>query len=77
MPIRGLIPFILISFLLATLAFADILTPNDPLFDSWDENNPQGNNWGREFIKLPSAWGIETGSTATKIAVIDTGFLTR
>jgi len=72
--------YIIISFIVlvilitASLVFADVLTPNDPLFDSWDENNPQGNNWGQEFIKLPSAWGIETGNPVTKVAIIDTGF---
>jgi hypothetical protein len=49
-------------------------TPTDPKFDSWDENNPDGNNWGQEFIKLPSAWDITTGSNAVKIGVVDDGF---
>ncbi len=53
---------------------ADFLFPNDSRFDSWDENNPEGNNWGQEFVKLPSAWAITTGNKATKIAIIDFGF---
>ncbi|MBU4002885.1 MAG: S8 family serine peptidase [Proteobacteria bacterium] len=71
---RILISSIIFIFLFATLVLAGVLTPNDPLFDSWDENNPQGNNWGQEFIKMPSAWDIETGNATTKVAIIDTGF---
>jgi len=48
--------------------------PNDPNFDSWDENNPQGNNWGQEIIKLSSAWSIATSSLNYPIALIDSGF---
>lgn len=47
--------------------------PSDPKWDTWDENNPQGNNWGQEFIKLPSAWDLTIGSKNTKIAVIERG----
>lgn len=46
----------------------------DPKSGVWDETSPAGNNWGHEFIRLPSAWDITTGSQQTKIAVVDTGF---
>lgn len=62
--------------LFATLVLAEVLTPNDPKFDSdtWDEDNPEGRNWGQEFIKLPSAWFIETGNKDIKVAIVDDGF---
>jgi formylglycine-generating enzyme required for sulfatase activity len=50
------------------------LYPNDKEFDSWDENNPGGNNWALEYIKAPSAWHIITGNSAVTVAVIDDGF---
>jgi len=68
----SIIIIFVVSF--AFLALAYPLTPNDPRFDPWDENNPQGNNWGQEFIKLPSAWSMETGSKNIKVSVIDDGF---
>jgi subtilisin family serine protease len=40
-------------------------------YNSWDENNPAGNNWNLEFIKAPSAWDITTGSPAVSIGIID------
>ena len=49
--------------------------PNDPKFDpSWSESGPGGNNWGQEFIRLPSAWEIATGTPSVKVAVVDSGF---
>ena len=58
----------------AITVFAIALLPNDSKFDSWAEDNPQGNNWGQEFIKLPSAWALATGSSTYPIAVVDDGF---
>lgn len=51
-----------------------VLTPNDRLFDSWDENNPEGNNYGQEIVKLPSAWDFTVGSSSFPVAVVDSGF---
>lgn len=45
--------------------------PNDSEYDSWDENNPSGNNWGSEFIKAPSAWDITTGDSSVVVGIID------
>lgn len=60
----GVIKIIFVSIVIFIIAFSisglAVLTPSDPLFDFWDENNPQGNNWGQEFIKLPSAWDFTT-----------------
>lgn len=41
-----------------------ILTPNDPHF---------GKQWGMVKIKAPEAWDITQGSSAVKIAILDTG----
>ncbi len=49
------------------------LYPNDPLWDSWTDNNPSNNNWGFKLIKAPQAWAITTGTRATKIGIIDLG----
>jgi len=65
-----LVPFIFIVFVSSITAA--ILLPNDPLFDSWNESIPEGNNWGQEFIRLASAWSLETGTYP--IAVVDGGF---
>jgi len=48
--------------------------PADPKWDSWDEANPEGNNWAYEYIKAPSAWDYTTGGSYVKIGVIDHGF---
>jgi hypothetical protein len=56
------------------LALGNLEEPDDPLWDSWDSNNPHGNNWGQEFINLPEAWEYETGHSDTVISIIDTGF---
>lgn len=47
--------------------------PNDPLSGAWDENNPDGNNWGLEYIKAPTAWHTTTGG-GVRIGVVDNGF---
>ena len=52
----------------------EMAIPNDPLFDSWGQETPEGNNWGQELIKLVSAWNIETGKSSVKIGIVDTGF---
>ncbi|MBU1179557.1 S8 family serine peptidase, partial [Patescibacteria group bacterium] len=68
----------LITILVLTLAFgfvalANILIPNDPLFlNLWNEDKPEGPNWGYEMIKLPSAWSLTTG--VYPIAIVDSGF---
>ncbi|MFO7946959.1 MAG: S8 family serine peptidase [Armatimonadota bacterium] len=40
----------------------------------WDMDNPGGNNWGQEFIRLPYAWDASTGESTCKIGIIDFGF---
>lgn len=47
------------------------VVPDDPLWDSWDENNPDGNNWNLELIDAPSAWDITTGNRTVPVAIID------
>src|SRR5262245_46487738 len=41
-----------------------LATPNDPQY---------GSLWGLQRISMPAAWNLATGSTAVKVAVIDTG----
>lgn len=48
--------------------------PDDAEYDDWDENNPDGNNWGLEYIKAPSAWDVSTGSSSVTVGVIDVDF---
>lgn len=40
------------------------VVPNDPRY---------GEQWGLERIHMPEAWSISTGSSATLVAVVDTG----
>ena len=56
--------------------------PNDPLFGTlpYDVTNPSVNNpsiqWDMYIINMPQAWSLATGfgSSAVKIAIIDTGY---
>jgi len=73
--IKSILILVLFIFIVGLPVFADIILPNDPLFlNLWDEDNPEGKNWGQEFIKLPSAWNITTGSKNIKIGIVDSGF---
>ena len=46
-------------------------TPNDTEYDSWEESDPSGNNWGLESIDAPSAWEYNDQMTPVKVGVID------
>ncbi len=52
------------------LAEASAALPDDPLFGSWDKSY----RWGLEYIDAPAAWDITTGSSTTRIGMIDVGF---
>lgn len=45
--------------------------PNDGEFDSWNTNDPAGNNWGLECINAPGAWDYADEMSVVKIGVID------
>jgi subtilisin family serine protease len=47
---------------------------SDPIWDTWDSANPDGNNWALELINAPEGWDYTTGSSALNIGVIDFGF---
>lgn len=49
---------------------------NDKLYegDSWDEENPDGNNWGLEALKIPSAWELSNEDNEISVGVIDSEF---
>lgn len=47
-----------------------LVTPDDTEWDSWG-NPPAGNNANLEYIGMPDAWGVTTGSSSIKMAVID------
>ena len=49
-------------------------TPNDSRWDTWDESNPSGNNWGWEAINALSAWQYEEYMQNVNVLVLDTGF---
>lgn len=42
----------------------------------WDENNPEGENWGMEAIRCPTAWTIYDGLTThpVNVGAVDEGF---
>lgn len=56
----------------------DVVTPNDPWGNSqdWNEEVPNGYNWGVEAIQAPSAWQYNDLLTECKVGVIDNGFQT-
>jgi len=43
-------------------------------WDSWDESNPGGRNWGLEAIQALSAWDYNGEMQTVRIGVIDSGF---
>ncbi len=59
-----------------------LATPNDPWKDTfqgitgvdWDEESPNGLNWGLETIQAPSAWDYNDRFHKIKIGVVDNGF---
>ncbi len=42
--------------------------------DSWDEENPDGNNWGLEALKIPSAWELANNENLVRMGVMDNMF---
>jgi subtilisin family serine protease len=42
--------------------------------DTWNEDDPWGNNWGLEAIKAPSAWDYNNEMNSVKIGIVDAGF---
>ncbi|HHX19723.1 MAG TPA: S8 family serine peptidase [Clostridiaceae bacterium] len=47
--------------------------PNDKMFDSWDVNSPDGNNWGLEVIRAPLVWQGIDRLTPISIGIADGG----
>jgi hypothetical protein len=47
---------------------------SDPIWDIWDTDNPDGNNWALELINAPEGWDYTIGSSDVTIGVIDFGF---
>jgi subtilisin family serine protease len=45
-----------------------------PRIDEWNEQDPRGDNSALEYIRLPSAWDISTGSKAIRVGIVDTAF---
>lgn len=42
--------------------------------DPWDEQNPEGNNWGLEALNVPSAWDYRDNFSSVKVGIYDEGF---
>ncbi len=42
--------------------------------DTWDEETPDGNNWGLEALKIPSAWDYSKDFVPVRMGVIDNMF---
>lgn len=43
-------------------------------WDSWNEEDPAGRNWGLEAIYAPSAWDYNNEMSSVKIGIMDAGF---
>lgn len=60
----------------------DITKTDDALYQEdgktpeeiWDEEVPDGYNWGLEALKVPSAWDYAKETNTVKIGIIDDGF---
>lgn len=55
---------------------SDITTTNDTLYngDDWNEEVPDGYNWGLEALKIPSAWDYKEDFSPVSIGLIDSMF---
>jgi len=42
---------------------------------SWAANSVEQSNWWLRYMRMPQAWDIVQGSPATRLAVVDNGFL--
>lgn len=42
--------------------------------DVWDDMNPQGDNWGLEAMRVPTAWDEKTSFVPVRVGVYDQGF---
>ena len=53
-----------------------VKTPEDTWDDTWNESDPDGDNWYLEMIGAPSAWSVSTGPAADpiRVGVIDGDF---
>ncbi len=51
------------------------VTPSDPWGgdNSWNEYNPQGNNWSADAIQAPSAWGYDWAFSHINVGIVDAG----
>lgn len=57
-------------------------TPNDPFrndddlytLNTWDEDDPSGNNWWLEAIDARGAWGYDCYFNDIKLGIVDSGF---
>lgn len=54
----------------------DITTTNDAVYknDDWNEEAPDGNNWGLEALHIPSAWDFRDRFQPVKMGLIDLMF---
>jgi len=52
----------------------EYFTPNDRRWDSWDMENPRGNNWGLETVRAPIAWTYRYEMDTVGVLVFDAGF---
>lgn len=55
---------------------SDLTTTNDKLYDGddWNEEAPNGYNWGLEALKVPSAWDSKSDFESVRIGLIDNMF---
>ena len=69
---------VIIAELNTAMTTNDIVLPNDPWTssDDWNEENPNGSNWGLEAIQAPSAWQYNDLLTECMVGVVDSGFQT-
>ncbi|MBW3573175.1 MAG: S8 family serine peptidase, partial [Gemmatimonadetes bacterium] len=64
------------EFLEPEESFAYIKPADGAEFNDWQIRPALADsfNWGLEAIQAPHAWGCNTGSTSTRVAVVDRGF---
>lgn len=48
--------------------------PGEGYSDDWNEESPNGQNWGQEAVHAPQAWAYRTKLSPVNVAVVDNGF---
>ena len=52
----------------------DVVTPDDPRWDDWDDFSSDANNWHLKEVGAPVAWDLQSRASNVGVAVLDLDF---